>query len=92
MRGYHQNIPKFLVGHSLGALYAARLCQSRSDFFRGCILINPMFEMQMKLSAWKLATLKAKQFVQFKERQRFPEMDNIMPDEFKNLKESREDF
>lgn len=29
MRGYHHNTPKFLVGHSLGALYAARMCQER---------------------------------------------------------------
>ena len=26
MRGYNPNTPKFIIGHSMGALYATRLC------------------------------------------------------------------
>lgn len=68
MRGYHPNTPKFIIGHSLGALYAARLTQERPDFFKGCILINPLFQFKEKVSAFKMATLKAKAILAYHDR------------------------
>ena len=46
------NVPRFLFGHSLGALYATRLCQQRPDYFKGVILLNPLFELRQKISAF----------------------------------------
>ena len=40
------DVPRFVVAHSLGALYAARLCQDRPDYFKGAILLNPLLEFR----------------------------------------------
>ena len=37
-------IPKYIVGHSLGGLYAMRLAQLNPQYFKGCVLINPLLE------------------------------------------------
>ena len=68
LRGYHPNTPKFIMGHSLGALYASRICQRNPNFFKGQILINPLFEFKNKISAFKKAALTAKKMMQFNER------------------------
>ena len=59
LRGYHPNTPKFLIGHSLGALYAARLCQREKDFFKGLIMINPLLDFKTKISYFTKAKLTA---------------------------------
>lgn len=42
-KGYPKDIPKFLIGNSMGGLYSAKLLQERPDFFAGAILIVPAF-------------------------------------------------
>ena len=68
LRGHHHNTPKFLIAHSLGALYAIRLCQKRPDFFKGCIVINPLLKFNNPVSAFTLASLKARSMLQYNER------------------------
>ena len=36
--------PKFIIGQSIGALYAFRLCQMDPDLFKAAVLINPLLE------------------------------------------------
>lgn len=92
LRGYHPNTPKFLIGHSIGALYAARLCQKEPDFFKGQILINPLMEFKDKISAFKKARLTATKMMQYTERSPYPAMDDFLPDELRVIKENNEDF
>lgn len=41
--GDSTELPKFIVGDGLGALYALQACRKDPDFFKGCISINPLF-------------------------------------------------
>ena len=91
-RSHHHNIPKFLVSHSVGSLYALNLCIKRPDFFRGCISINPLLEFKNKPGMIAEASLKAQAMLQIKERQTYSKMDNFLPEEIRRLREDKLDF
>ena len=38
------DVPKYIFGHSLGGLYATRMCQANPDYFKGSVLVNPLLE------------------------------------------------
>jgi len=38
------NVPKYIFGHSLGGLYATRMAQMKPEYFKGCVLVNPLLE------------------------------------------------
>lgn len=38
------NVPKYIFGHSLGGLYATRMAQMNSEYFKGSVLVNPLLE------------------------------------------------
>ena len=76
-----QAVPKFIVGHSLGALYALRICQMNPEMFRGCVMINPLLEFKEKVGPFK----KAKMFLKKNKVEngvlkRYTEMDNFSPE------------
>ena len=48
LRGYPQTIPKVLVSHGLGSLYAAHMCSQRPGFFTASINIAPWFGLRNK--------------------------------------------
>ena len=79
MRGHHHNTPKFIVGHSLGALYAMRICMKRPDFFHGCIAINPLLDFKEKPNSLTMAYLRSARALQVQERTIFPKMDTFLP-------------
>jgi len=45
LRGYPNAVPKILVSHGLGGLFASHLCAHRPGFFKASILIDPWFGM-----------------------------------------------
>lgn len=62
LRGYPQAIPKILVSHGLGSLYAAHMCAQRPGFFKASISISPWFAMGQKPNMFSKAVLTAKTF------------------------------
>ena len=51
------NLPKYLIGHSFGALKVLRLSQMHPDMFNAIVLVNPLLEFKHNLSALKKAAL-----------------------------------
>jgi len=39
-----RELPKFIIGDGVGALWAQRICLDRPDHFKGCITLNPLLE------------------------------------------------
>ena len=60
LRGYPQALPKILVSHGLGSLYAAILCSQRPGFFKASVSISPWLGMANTPSQFQLALLRAK--------------------------------
>ena len=60
LRGYPQALPKILVSHGLGSLYAALLCSQRPGFFKASVSISPWLGMANTPSQFQLALLRAK--------------------------------
>ena len=76
-----QNEPKFILGHSLGALYALRFCQLHPELFRGCILVNPLLEFQQKVGSFKKASLfMQKNKIIDGKLKKFDDMDEFCPE------------
>eukprot|EP00347_Sterkiella_histriomuscorum_P004763 403359202 len=63
LRGFQQNIPKFIIGHSQGALIATRMLQQRPGFFTGCILLSPFYDFSHKIGTLQLAKIKAQSMI-----------------------------
>jgi pimeloyl-ACP methyl ester carboxylesterase len=41
LRGYPKTVPKILVSHGLGSLFAMHLVAQRPGFFNGSIIVSP---------------------------------------------------
>jgi pimeloyl-ACP methyl ester carboxylesterase len=62
LRGYPQGVPKILVSHGLGSLFAAHLCAQRPGFFKASISISPWLCTAEKPNFFSLGMMKAKRF------------------------------
>ena len=60
LRGYPKSLPKFIVSHGLGSLFAAHMCSQRPGFFVGSISIAPWFSLDFKPNIFSLNMMKAK--------------------------------
>lgn len=49
LEGYPASIPKVLISHGLGSLYAAHLCAQRPGFFKASISISPWLRLSNKI-------------------------------------------
>ena len=52
LRGYPPTIPKILVSHGLGSLYAAHMCSQRPGYFTASISLAPWFGLRKKPSSF----------------------------------------
>ncbi|CDW80396.1 UNKNOWN [Stylonychia lemnae] len=63
LRGFPKNLPKFLIGHSHGALIATRLIEQMPDFFQGAALISPFYQFSPQIGTLQQAKIKAIQMI-----------------------------
>ena len=63
LRGYPASIPKILVSHGLGSLYAAHLCALRPRYFSASISIAPWLGLRQRPSAFSLQMMQAKLYM-----------------------------
>ena len=63
LRGYPSSIPKILVSHGLGSLYAAHLCAMKPNFFSASISIAPWFGLKERPSAFAIKMMQAKVYM-----------------------------
>ena len=59
-RGYPAALPKILVSHGLGSLFAAHLCAQRPGFFKASISVSPWLSMADKPNQFSMGINRAK--------------------------------
>lgn len=87
LRGYPASIPKVLVSHGLGSLYAAHLCAQKPRYFAASVSIAPWLGLQSRPSDLTLTMMKAKLFMPRARSYNSQDLvwrDKYLTEEFKN--------
>ena len=92
--GYPSSIPKILVSHGLGSLYAAHLQAQRPGFFKSSISIAPWLGLKSKPSLLSQSLMRAKLYMPRTSRgynsQDYQWRDQYLTDDFKNALEGKD--
>lgn len=66
LRGYPKNLPKIIVSHGLGSLYAFHIMSQRPGFFKANISIAPWFDLKSRPNPFSFGLMRSKMLISSK--------------------------